>query len=301
VERDDPLTWDNPNWMKKFGDVKNGFVNGFSYEELKWSWENRQSPNIYKLFTIILGRNDLWVKFDRYGHMRPTKQIPLKKARPYDPPAFIDKPEWLTGEQWLHWDQNPWAQPNFKGVQGVLALSNSTEDTGGFLCVPGSHLVMKEWGEKNKQHSHSIEYVEIPRNDSLYNFTQKITLRKGSFLVWDSRTLHANYANRSSQFRTVQYITYFPAIKDSEDENEGETKKMRTFQVRAWGHQGHYPPPLLTHLGEKLLGARNWTTGNLECDWRKPRVISIPVGIAVCAAVIISLSLLVVSQRQRIK
>jgi len=233
--------------------------------------------------------------------MRPTKQIPLKNAKPSDSPTFMDKPEWLTVEQWLHWDQNPWGQPNFKGVQGLLALSNSTEDTGGFLCVPGSHLVMKEWGEKNKHHSHSVEFVEIPRDDSLYKFTQKITLRKGSFVVWDSRTLHANYANRSSQFRIVQYITYFTALKDSEDENEGDTKKMRTFQVRAWGHQGHYPPPVLTHLGEKLLGARNWSTGKLDCDWKKPAVSSMPVVGILILVVITSLSLLAVSLRQRIK
>lgn len=292
VKRDDPLTWDDPNWMKKFGDVKNGFVNGFSEEELYWSWENRQNPNIYKLFTIILNREDLWVKFDRYGLMRPTKNIRLKNTSATDSPKFISRPQWLTEENWLHWDQNPWRQPNFKGVQGLLALSDSTEDSGGFICVPGSHHIMKQWGENNKSSYSGVEFVAISPEDPLTKFAQKITLRKGSFLLWDSRTLHANYANRGSEFRIVQYITYFPALKDEEDENGGDTKKMRAFQVRVWGHHGHYPPPVLTNLGEKLLGARNWKTGVLECEWRRrtyftPLNILVVVGLVCVASVFV--------------
>jgi len=263
VVRDDPLTWDNNNWMRKFGDVKNGFVNGFSETEVRESWNNRQNPNIYELFCNILGRDDLWVKFDRYGLMRPTKDIKIKAPTT----RLIDRPEWLTVENWLHWDQNPWRQPQFKGVQGLLALSDSTENTGGFICVPGSHHIFTAWAQHYIDNSSGVEFVQISSEDPIKNFAQKITLRKGSFIIWDSRTLHANYANRSSVFRVVQYITYFPAILDSEDENEGDTKRMRVFQVRAWGFEGRYPSPQLTQLGEKLLGARDWSTGKLQIEW----------------------------------
>ena len=43
-------------------------------------------------------------------------------------------------------------------------------------------------------------------------------MRAGSLLIWDSRLPHGNYPNESSQFRMVQYITFFPAGEKTEDE-----------------------------------------------------------------------------------
>jgi hypothetical protein len=46
---------------------------------------------------------------------------------------------------------------------------------------------------------------------------EKINVRAGSMIIWDSRLPHANYPNESrTDFRYVQYITYYPADYESE-------------------------------------------------------------------------------------
>jgi hypothetical protein len=66
----------------------------------KMCWENRQHPNIVKLFQILLKRDDLWVKFDRYGMMRPTKGIAFKKDNGDESVVLEDRPGWLSKSNW---------------------------------------------------------------------------------------------------------------------------------------------------------------------------------------------------------
>jgi hypothetical protein len=40
------------------------------------------------------GKNELWVNIDRYGVMRPTKNIKLKDG------GVVDRPEWITKSNW---------------------------------------------------------------------------------------------------------------------------------------------------------------------------------------------------------
>lgn len=62
--------------------------------------------------------------------------------------------------------------------------------------------------------------------------TQKITMRRGSMVIWDSRLPHGNWPNDDDKFRLVLYHTYFPAqdyasdfmrvcSQDFFDENDG--------------------------------------------------------------------------------
>jgi hypothetical protein len=60
------------------------------------AWKNRQHPKIYEVFANVIGRKDLWVSVDRYGVMRPTKE---KK----ESGELVDRPEWRTMENWVHW------------------------------------------------------------------------------------------------------------------------------------------------------------------------------------------------------
>ncbi len=65
----------------------------------KMCWENRQHPNVVKLFQT-LKREDLWVKFDRYGMMRPTKGIAFKSNNGDGSVIFEDRPEWRSKPNW---------------------------------------------------------------------------------------------------------------------------------------------------------------------------------------------------------
>jgi hypothetical protein len=79
------------------------------------AWKNRQNPNIYGVFANIMRRKDLWVSVDRYGSMRPTKNVPKGRLENTKitvevtsaTSETIDHPEWKTMAIWTHWDLNP--------------------------------------------------------------------------------------------------------------------------------------------------------------------------------------------------
>jgi len=180
VLRDDPRTWTNDFWpqaIMKLGILGDRVASG------KCAFQNRQNPNVYKAFSLVYKRKDLWASLDRYGIMRPTKNVPLAalpdkaKARTSaqltaDTKIEVkDYPEWKTAEAWLHWDLNPWKwtgttegndysftnfitenngsknDGNVK-VQGLINLGSSREGDGGFFCVPGYHKYLRQWCEK---------------------------------------------------------------------------------------------------------------------------------------------------------
>ena len=77
-----------------------GFVSHMADVSTKMCWENRQHPNVVRLFQMLLQRDDLWVKFDRYGMMRPTKGISVKGSSGDGSVVLMDKPEWQSKSNW---------------------------------------------------------------------------------------------------------------------------------------------------------------------------------------------------------
>src|SRR5690606_37579045 len=70
VQRDNPDTW-TLCWPR--GDEL-GMLGG----NVVWTpqaMRNRQNENLMRVFEMLLGTDDLLVQFDRYGCMRPTKNI----------------------------------------------------------------------------------------------------------------------------------------------------------------------------------------------------------------------------------
>lgn len=200
VRKNDKFTWER-NWPMDSKIERKGWIN--TYDDLFYpmSWKNRFNPKLVHVFETIWANKlntentNLRVKTDRYGVMRP-----------------ILNPKWKTDDGWLHTDQNPKEETEFCRLQGILALSDSTENTGGFICIPGFH---KEWHEYCKldrpdQHVCPFTSPKDPR-------AEKVFVRPGSLIIWDSRLPHCNYPNESKEyFRLVQYITYFPASQCSE-------------------------------------------------------------------------------------
>lgn len=116
IDRTDPSTWEDKYWPVFFelkaGTVLTGislhrsfdlielggFISPAADVSLKMSWENRQHPNVVRLFQILLEREDLWVKFDRYGMMRPTQGIPMKSDD--GSMVLVNRPEWQSKSNW---------------------------------------------------------------------------------------------------------------------------------------------------------------------------------------------------------
>ncbi|CAF5182236.1 unnamed protein product, partial [Rotaria magnacalcarata] len=63
---------------------------------------------------------------------------------------------------------NPWRYPDFIGIQGLLALSNTNSNTGGFHCVPGFTHRFKQWSIDNEnKHKCRGGLVNVPEDDPI--------------------------------------------------------------------------------------------------------------------------------------
>ena len=168
------------------------------------------------------------------------------------------------------------SERGFHRVQGLLALTDNTETSGGFHCVPGFHKHFDEWSKSTKAPK-VLEYpINVPVEDPLRHFVEKITLQAGSFLIWDSRLPHGidflvclflnsfivfepgNFPNHDNTFRMVQYIRMEPSKEQSE---------MEVRMRYAMAHPTYAEPVNFTPLGEKLVGRRNWEDDSLNQFW----------------------------------
>ncbi len=157
----------------------------------------RQQNNILAIYADLLGEECLYSSMDRFGLMRPTKS----------------NPSWATETGFVHWDQNPTHEPEFERIQGILTLSDHTATSGGFHCIPGSHLWFKSYGEKVINLPGKL--VPVKAQCAVKNHLFRIPARRGSLIIWDSRTAHGNWPNqRSYEWRKVLYMTFFQRPKD---------------------------------------------------------------------------------------
>ncbi|MBK34844.1 MAG: hypothetical protein CME26_04855 [Gemmatimonadetes bacterium] len=206
-------------------------------------WDNRQYPRVYEAFRQILDEEHLWVSLDR-ANMKP--------------PANPDSPEW-DHPGMIHWDVDTSQDPIPFGVQGVLYLTDTSVDQGGFQCVPGFHRTFEDWVKTQPDDRN-------PRQPDLDGLTvEAIAGKAGDLLIWHRLLAHGNGRNTADRPRLAQYITMSPANYDDE--------AMREERVTAWREcrpgprwpgdprrreerQGERAE--LTELGRKLLGVEVW-------------------------------------------
>ena len=246
LDRTDPTTWDQ--WVtddKGFLDV-NG---GHSPTELQYYWINRLDPKIINIFRTLY-QEDVILQLDRAGFMRPTKNIKIGSG---DESYLVDKPEWRTKAGWLHVDHNPWEGPDSKlHLQGLLTLTEQTETSGGFCCIPRFHQRVAQWSEDN--------LAEQEKFNGLYFFppdceeqTQivKLNAPAGSLIVWNGMIPHCNYPNEDDTFRIVEYVKY---LRKSQ---ENESEVVRNFLQIGLDSQicsdSSYFPHQLTYEDKKLI------------------------------------------------
>jgi hypothetical protein len=217
-----------------------GMVEMYQHQAL---WDNRQYPKIHQAFAEIWHDEKLWVSLDR-ANMKP--------------PARDDKPEWAhTGM--IHWDMDTAKHPIRAGVQGVLYLTDTTENQGGFQCVPGFHNSFEEWVKTQPEDRNT-------RQPDLSDLEVKsIPGEAGDLLIWHRLLAHGNGHNTSDKPRLAQYISMSPAPKDNEEKRQARVTSWQERRpagnwpgdARDWEHKKQKTAEL-TELGRKLLGADPW-------------------------------------------
>lgn len=239
ADPDDPDTWYRPDVIRPVG-----MVEMYQYQSM---WNNRQHPRVYDVFRTIHGTDKLWVSIDRVG-LKP----PVDARHPdYDHKGMI------------HWDSDLTRYPDLPfHVQGVLALTDTEPDMGGFQCVPESYQHLEEFlGTQTAEQiaSRNPDYSAYP--------VVHPRLAAGDLLIWTSLLLHGNGHNVSGKPRLCQYLSMNPADEENEE--------LRQRRIAAWRQNTHpsgaaFPgdvrgieerresPAELTDLGRRLLGLDSW-------------------------------------------
>ncbi|MBB5192786.1 ectoine hydroxylase-related dioxygenase (phytanoyl-CoA dioxygenase family) [Silvimonas terrae] len=248
----DPANWTKPQLrdheMKELNG--SGMVEAYQNQTM---WDNRQSERIYNAFVDIWDREDLWVTIDR-ANLNPPNQ----GARKFG--GFI------------HWDADTTLNPLPVNVQGVLALSDTTEEGGGFQCIPQLFEQFAEWRKTAPADRNPWQ----PDLASVPWPVQFIPMQAGDLLIFNSLLAHGIRPNTSTnKVRLAQYISFTPA-------DEANTE-LRDWRVGSWyrrepargyafpgdprnWEQTRYPRAALSPLGEKVLGLRRWSDDLLAVD-----------------------------------
>jgi ectoine hydroxylase-related dioxygenase (phytanoyl-CoA dioxygenase family) len=155
--------------------------------------EIHASPRIHKAFAQLAGTADLVMSADRCG---------------FNPPVRPGSP-WRGAK--LHFDLSRHSPPVSPRLQGIVYLTDTTEDQGAFRCVPGFHHQIDAWLQALPDgHNPNLEDLEAlgPRS---------IAARGGDLIIWSAALPHGSQPNTAARPRIVHYLTMYPAPRADAD------------------------------------------------------------------------------------
>lgn len=217
-------------------------------------WDNRQNPRLYRAFAELYGTERLWTSLDR-ACFKP----PLNPAYPH-----------YNDQGFVHWDMDTSTPPETWSffLQAVLCLTDTTEEMGGFCCVPGLHRenlvrwIAEQPADRNRFHP---DLSRLPEGKKV----TPIPGEAGDLIIWDYTLAHGNGPNHGTAPRLCQYVTLYPAGDDLVQVEERVTAWQNHTAPAYWEKDipaefkgkeraQHPEPAQLTELGKKLLGLESW-------------------------------------------
>lgn len=177
-------------------------------------WDIRCHPRVKRTFADIWGVDPdrLLTSFDGNYHRRAGEQFTL--------PWHMD-----------HNASHPF--DTLSSVQGILALTNVDEATGGTQLLPGSHRRTRALCNRlSADTEHDMwEYVSVPDGDRVFSMgcvPHQPSLAAGDVLLWDSRVVHrvVGPTDPCTERWTV-YLSMAPADMVA---SSVKTKRKRGFQ-----------------------------------------------------------------------
>ncbi len=152
---------------------------------------NRDVPLIRQIFQQLWQRTDLVMTTDRVSFNPPETQ------------------SWSFPGPDLHWDVELIAPVPF-ATQGLIYLTDTTEQQGAFCCVPGFHHQIDDWIRNSGKSAMQLQqqnWAEWP--------VKAIAAKAGDLIVWHQALPHGASRNTASYPRMVQYINMYPASSDA--------------------------------------------------------------------------------------
>lgn len=225
-------------------------------------WDIRQYKPLYEVYSDIFKNKKLWVSIDRVNYKKPV----AKNLR------YIN-----FDDGFIHWDVCVNRLPKLKEFQGVLALTDTDISMGGFQCAPSLYQELEEWIEslptRKVVYSHfnivgedAVEFIpsSFPRREPKSWKIEKIPVKAGDFIIWDSLLPHGNSGNMGDECRFAQYITMSDKIDDDVLRKERINCWLEDRPPSGYSFPGNpnikkqTQPAKLSLLGKRLLGVSQW-------------------------------------------
>ena len=204
-------------------------------------WDIRQHPDLHRIWATLWETDRLGVSLDSCRFTPPWQP---GFAEPYG----------------IHWDHDPW-NAELRMFQGVLALTDTAANQGGFRCVPSLYHDRAAWPREPfiNQKGHANWLAKTDGREIVH-----VAVQAGELIVWDSRLPHGNSKNRSSKPRIAFYVMMGPFPPDGAL-RQAQIDSWRTGRCVPWwrSRPGYdraepWPPATLTKLGRRLLGLDEW-------------------------------------------
>ena len=223
---------------RKFSEVVNGLVPVHQHQSL---WDSRQEPAVHAAFSAIHGTERLWVSMDRASYK----------------PRLSKRAKYVRGDaNVIHVDKN--LKDEVFTVQGVLYLTDTSEDQGAWECVPDVFREIRDDGRRDLRSGDDFSKYPL----------HKVPGKAGSLVIWDGRMPHSSGHNWSDKPRFAQYITMNKC--GNEEERQSRIENWRQNRAPAyWRNLKANPhqldpepwgtPAYLTAHGKRILGLTRWS------------------------------------------
>jgi ectoine hydroxylase-related dioxygenase (phytanoyl-CoA dioxygenase family) len=194
-----------------------GMIQYVGHSRTQWELRKRAMP----LFQKLWNTNRLKSSFDGFCFMNGRRN--------YQPSQI---------NSFLHCDQSP-TRNHIWSYQGVLNLTDSKENQGGFVVVPRSHRHHRQYFEDKGMVDFKKDWYLLPEDDKQeepFSNCMKVNTLAGDFILWDSRTFHCNTVPREKTLRVCSYICMLP-----EDYVPQKTRVLRELAVKNRRVSNHHP------------------------------------------------------------
>lgn len=231
VPKHNPARWD------EYGAAMGDFIPIWGHQA---QWDIRQHPNLHRVWSTLWGTERLSVSLDSCRFTPPWRP---GHVEPYG----------------IHWDHDP-RDAGRMMFQGVLALTDTAADQGGFRCVPSLYNDPEAWPSRP---AHDAGGGEDWLPDTMGREIVHVPARAGDLIVWDSRLPHGNSKNLSTRPRIAFYVMM--GANADEVSRQAAIESWRSGRCVPWWRDrpGYdrtepWPPARLTPLGRRLLGLEEW-------------------------------------------
>jgi hypothetical protein len=197
-----------------------GIIQYMGHSQFQWDLRKEASSRFSTLWNV--DQYELATSFDGFRFMSGERKYQKKPMNSF-----------------LHKDQSPFN--TIWSYQGLVNLIDSDSQSGGFVCVPKTHLIHRKYFEEN----HNLSDKRFKENWYLFTDKEKeenkilseiikVNCKSGDFILWDSRTFHCNTTPSNSNSRCCVYICMLP--KSKVNENSINKRKKAFDEKRCTSH-----------------------------------------------------------------